>query len=106
MFCFLIFKAIFYILKSIAKTNNAKQSTTKTKIAKFVIKKLVIAKSTIAKYIAQKSIVAKYIIQKSFAIIVQLLNNIYNNIIFNIKNLFYSRTTFIFTLIFNSYNTS
>jgi len=96
LFCFLILEAIFYILKFIARANNAKQSIAKTKIAKFVIKKLVIA----------KSIIAKYITQKSFIIIARLLNNIYNNIIFNTKNLFRNRTTFIFTLIFSNYNTN
>ncbi len=106
-----MFETTSYASKFIVKANDAKQLTTKTKVAKFVIKKLVIAKFVIAKfviakYIAQKFIIVKHIAQKSFAIIVRLLNNIYNNIIFNTKNLFRNRTTFIFILMFNSYNIS
>jgi len=71
--------------KSISKTNNANQFATKTKIARSKIAKSIIEKFAIAKFV-----VAKYIAQKSFAIIAQLSNNFYNNIIFNTKNLFRS----------------
>ncbi len=88
LFCFLIFEATSYILKFIIKTNNAKQFITKNNIIKFTIAKSIIIKFAIAKFVIVKSIIAKYIAQKSFTIIVQLSNNFYNNIIFNIKNLF------------------
>ena len=87
MLCFLILKTIFYILKFIVRANNVKQFITKNKIAKFAITKFAIIKFVIIKFVATKFIVAKYTTQKSFIIIVRLLNNFYNNIIFNTKNL-------------------
>ncbi len=92
MLCFLILKTIFYILKFIVRANNVKQFITKNKIAKFAITKFAITKFAIIKFViikfvATKFIVAKYTTQKSFIIIVRLLNNFYNNIIFNTKNL-------------------
>ncbi len=60
MFCFSIFETIFYILKSIAKTNSAKQFAAKNRIVKFIVVKLVIAKFVIAKFVVAKFVVAKY----------------------------------------------
>jgi len=69
LFYFLILKIIFYILKFIAKINNAKQFATKDRIVKFTIAKLIIAKLVVAKFIVAKLVIIIYIAQKSFTII-------------------------------------